>query len=61
MMTKKDFIALADALRESNEYISIGLEFALCRYMREQNPRFDETRWLGYLRGYCGPNGGKIK
>lgn len=27
-------------------------------FCRTQNPQFNRSRWLGYLRGECGPNGG---
>ena len=67
-MSKKHFIALADAMRDVRlgelpacsirdaEIIS-----ALCHFMRGQNHSFMQGRWLLYLRGECGPSGGKIK
>ena len=69
-MSKKDFIALADTLRPHALYDPHGelvdisawggdsILDALCRFMAAQNPRFDRERWLGYLAGTCGPNGG---
>lgn len=58
-MTKKDFIALADALRGlevSEEVLQV-----LCNFMRAENATFMEGRWRAYLAGECGPNGGKVK
>lgn len=70
-MTKKDFIALADALRatinadttESRNGLvqKDDLLDALVSFCRQQNPNFMEGRWLDYLYGFCGQNGGKIK
>jgi hypothetical protein len=31
----------------------------LADFCRTQNPRFDRERWLDYIAGKCGPNGGK--
>lgn len=70
-MSKKDFIALADALRPTvslfgDHVDTYGVEIdatidALCSFMRSVNPAFKEDRWRDYLAGKCGPNGGKIK
>lgn len=57
-MTKKEFIALADAVR--NEGFSDYQLEILCSFMRAQNERFDSDRWLGYVKGKCGPGGGKV-
>jgi hypothetical protein len=58
-MSKKDFIALADALRGKN--IPLDVLEAIMEFCEKQNPRFMRDRWLGYLRGECGKNGGKVK
>ncbi len=64
MMTKKDFIALADAIREHNAGPEDRGDFddghldTLERFCCNNNPRFNRERWLGYIRGDCGPNGG---
>ena len=58
-MTKKHFIALADALR----FVKVPppvLE-ALVEFCHTQSRHFNEARWRGYLAGKCGPNGGKLK
>ena len=65
-MTKKNFIALADRLAEwqDNESIETFSERQiqmLADFCKSQNPRFDRSRWLAYIAGECGPNGGKIK
>lgn len=64
-MSKKDFVALADALRPVMEHLGPDdyemVTDALCAFMRGQNPNFMESRWRSYLKGECGPNGGKVK
>jgi hypothetical protein len=61
-MSKKDFIALADAIREHNR---TGNEFSpsqlatLASFCHQQNPEFKRDRWLDYIAGLCGQNGGK--
>lgn len=70
-MTKKDFIALADAMRPvltgtpepQNYRVDIQRDYmiaSLIEFMYAQNPKFKEQRWRDYLEGVCGPNGGKI-
>lgn len=62
-MTKKHFIALADALRGDYNAgrLSDAVLCSLISFMRDQNTMFKSERWLEYLKGNCGPNGGKIK
>lgn len=64
-LTKKHFISLADALRECQSAMLPGIPEhvldALCRWMSRENPNFNRHRWLGYLRGECGPNGGTLQ
>jgi hypothetical protein len=65
-MTKKHFIALADAIREFND-AGFQMEFradqidCLAAFCQRQNPRFNTQRWVDYIGGHCGPNGGAIK
>lgn len=70
-MSKKHFIALADAIREHNRFVYPGgratekftgdqLE-TLAGFLASQNPRFNRDRWLGYIAGENGPNGGKVE
>jgi hypothetical protein len=68
-MTAKDFVALADAFsnlvdgegnyREGFSGYEI-LDTLLC-FCRSQNPKFDSHRFVQYLKGKCGPRGGKLK
>lgn len=75
-MSKKDFIALADTIREHNrlataEHKRHRLEGAvpfdsqhlvtLMQFCESQNHRFLRGRWLAYIAGECGPNGGAVK
>lgn len=34
---------------------------SLADFCEKQNPRFDRVRWLGYIAGTNGANGGKVK
>lgn len=71
-MTNKHFIELADAIRSYNEIafpsgtnIASPLQFthtqvlALADFCKSQNSQFNRERWLAYIAGECGPNGGK--
>ena len=69
-MTKKDFIALADVIRDYQEeqahYGHIEKESpflldVLMDFCQSRNPRFKKSLWLAYVRRECGPNGGKVK
>ena len=33
----------------------------LADFCSHQNPQFNRGRWLAYIAGECGPNGGQIK
>jgi hypothetical protein len=75
-MSKKDFIALGAAIREHNQaeynlranqgggacdnFSPVQLE-VLADFCHSTNPRFNRERWLGYIRGECGPSGGAVK
>ena len=62
-MSKRDFIALADEIRDANR--TEGYKFSpqqinvLAKFCYDQNCRFNRERWLAYIAGVCGPNGGK--
>jgi hypothetical protein len=72
-MPKKDFIALADKVRGLQPLNGQGtilaqraedwtrLVYALADFCAEQNPAFNRARWIGYIKGECGPNGGAVK
>ena len=67
-MTKKHFIALADAIREHNrKMIATGQEHlafnetqlvTLSNAFLHINSNYRPTRWMDYVEGKCGPNGG---
>lgn len=73
-MSKQDFIALADTIREHNEaktrvwgananrmlFNDEQLD-ALEAFCKQQNPRFMAGRWRAYIKGECGKSGGAIK
>ena len=65
-MRKKHFIALADYIRQYNcwhltgetPFTDVQIEL-LARFCKSQSSAFNRERWLGYIRGENGPNGGK--
>jgi hypothetical protein len=69
-MTKKHFIALADNIKAHNKVSTHNTGFVaftddqlgtLVDFCLAQNSRFDVARWLGYIAGTNGKNGGKIQ
>lgn len=64
-MKKKELIALADAIKRANSTLSsptnqfsaIQIEL-LADFCQSQNPAFKRERWLSYIAGECGKNGG---
>jgi hypothetical protein len=64
-MTKKDFIALADHIKRHNNtggvprFTWAQIE-SLADFCKSQNYAFLRQRWLDYIAGKCGPNGGKV-
>ncbi len=69
-MSKKDFIALADTMRdflatnagrEMDEHSQNVLLQHKVWFCEGQNPNFMRDRWLGYIAGTCGPNGGTVR
>ena len=69
-MTKKTFISLADTIIAYNSHaFPAGTNIAfpdsaiklLADFCAAQNPAFNRERWLAYVAGECGPNGGKRK
>ena len=64
-MTKKHFISLANYIKQHNnwstpKFTDEHIE-TLARFCNDANPRFDKTRWISYVKGECGPNGGTPK
>jgi hypothetical protein len=72
-MTKKQYIAQADAIKAHNDIRNaraLGEERdrfyhahieTLADFYAVQNPRFDRQLWLDYIAGRCGPNGEKVR
>lgn len=68
-MTKKHFIEMADRLRGTRPGETYSADWdqwkrdvlAMAAFCRSQNAAFKKERWLDYIEGKCGPNGGKIK
>ena len=67
-MTKKNFIALADSTRtffETNAGAEMDVNTRnvlinhLADFCQSQNSNFNRERWLGYIAGTNGKNGGK--
>lgn len=69
-MTKKHFIELANRIKAFNAPLVdparlLANDFTpnqimvLADFCQSMNPRFDRQRWLDYIAGKCGPNGGK--
>jgi hypothetical protein len=68
-MSKQDFIALADGLRAEkpgenwnpNKRVQWELDVkAVADVCAASNPRFKRDRWMSYVNGECGPNGGTL-
>ena len=65
-MSKQNFVALADAIREHNQYENMP-KFTeehintLILFCRRQNNAFMAGRWKDYIASECEPNGGAIK
>ena len=62
-MTKKHFIALVDTVkdikaRKCNMERTIEL---LADFCQSTNSNFKRDRWIDYINGLCGKNGGKVK
>ena len=62
-MSKKHFIALADYLRDTEGYCEPFTDAQirhLANFCHAQNYNFKRERWINYIKGLCGKNGGKI-
>ena len=69
-MTKKHFIELADQIRHENAtrlgaglppMFDVAAINSLAHFCHTQNPHFKQGRWIAYINGACGPNGGAVK
>lgn len=65
-MSKKHFIAIANAIRIHNSHADITDMFSraqletLADAFKRENSNFMRERWLDYIAGECGPNGGAL-
>lgn len=61
-MTKRDFIELADTIRIENKHgdapFSEKQIEILASFCKRSNSAFKKERWISYIKGECGPNGG---
>lgn len=68
-MTKQHFIGLADAIREHNRLAELngspkfesGHLDTLADFCKGHNSNFMRGRWMDYVHGLCGPNGGNSR
>lgn len=66
-MSKKHFIALANAIKAHNGRTTKGNGFnavqlsVLADFCASQNANFNRQRWFDYINGECGPSGGTVK
>jgi hypothetical protein len=74
-VSKKHFIALADVVRvitnrvrnadatsilaNDSSYVVELFTRELADFCASQNHNFNRSRWLDYIAGECGPNGGR--
>lgn len=68
-MSKKDFIAIAEAFKatrpDANQEPEAAGQWAMDKaaiadVLANSNPLFKRDRWLDYIAGKVGPSGGKI-
>ena len=66
-MSKKDYIKIANAIKQAHEKTGKGESIplqailaTLSQMFKNENPRFMESRFCGYVRGECGPCGGAV-
>lgn len=60
-MTKQHFIALANTIKANRTAYTQATLNSLAEFCQAQNPRFNRSRWFGYINETNGPNGGKVK
>jgi len=67
-MTKKNFIALAERLkdlRDHDDRVSAeafeAVVDTMVSFCRSQNWKFNESIFCGYVAGTCGPSGGAVR
>ncbi len=60
-LSKKHFIAIANLIREHSadrEAFTLRQVEWIADFLASCNPRFNRSRFLGYIEGSCGPCGG---
>lgn len=57
-MTKKQFIELADLIKDNPTVFNAVAIDMLAWFCNEHSPNFNRERWMGYIRGTNSPNGG---
>lgn len=63
-MSKKDFIKLAEYVKDTAPYcepFTTKQLDHLANFCHATNPAFKRELWLDYIAGKCGKNGGAIK
>ena len=63
-MTKAELIIFADYLRDTDSYCEHFTDNQLehlADFCHSQNPAFKRDRWLGYIHGENGKNGGRTE
>lgn len=64
-MNKKNLILLAEMIKDHNKP-SLRDPFTqdhlnmLAAFCAKTNPNFNRERWMDFIKGRCGPNGGEI-
>ena len=61
-MNKKHFIMLADYIKDAQKFTDQPFTEAqiehLANFCHHVNHNFKRDRWISYIKGECGPNGG---
>ena len=60
-VTKKHFIDLADFIKERRKFFPDDTIEELAVWLHSQNGNFLRGRWMGYIKGECGPGGGEVR
>ena len=66
MMYRKQFVALAEEIKHHNrinpEHAFDAVQLAsIMRFLKSENPQFNAERWVGFIAGENGANGGRVK
>jgi hypothetical protein len=64
MITKKYLIAVGQLIKDArgtSDEFSTSQIHSMASMFRRHNPRFSRERWIGFVMGVNGPNGGAIR